>query len=221
MLRFVVFDVDGTLIDSQQAIIQAIKLSAAKMGIDCPNDREQLLSGVGLPLREALHRVFPELERERLDQFTEIYRQSHFELASNPDTDLEPLFPYVREMLQQLRADNYILGICTSKTSRGLTRVLDRHGLSSAFSSIKTPENGPGKPDPYLLLEAMKEMQVDASETIFIGDSTFDIEAANRAKVASMAVSWGYHRIEDLEAVGATISVSRVEEIVPTIRAWK
>lgn len=219
-IRFVVFDVDGTLIDSQYLIIRAMQEACKKLGLVCPTERERLLSGVGLPLKQALQCILPDLDDAMLDKLTEAYRAAHFELGQSHE-DLEPLFPGIMDMLDKLQGDGYTLGIFTSKMARGLERMMVRNDMRGYFKSVKTPDLGPGKPDPFLLNQAMQELEFQPQETIFIGDSTYDMIAGRAAGTHCLGIAWGYHTVPQLVDAGAHKIAERVDEIPPFIGSWK
>jgi phosphoglycolate phosphatase len=116
----------------------------------------------------------------------------------------EPLYPGTREALDILHArPEAILGVATGKGLSGVNRLLDLHGLTGHFATLQTPDHNPSKPHPGMLLRAMAQTGALASETVMIGDTTFDMETAVAAGVAGIGVSWGYHPHEHLTEAGA------------------
>lgn len=218
-IKFITFDVDGTLIDSQEMIVRCLQLACRDLSIDCPPSRAQLLSGVGLPLAEAVPKAIPHIDPARISEFVTAFRV-HYDVLKYQVLELMPLFPGVREMLDELRRKNYQLGIYTSKIKSGLDIVLDQHHIRDYFINIKTPDDGPGKPDPFLLNRAMAELNVMPENTIFVGDSTYDMLAGRAAGAGTLAVSWGYHTPQQLIDAGAQRVIDSVADIVPAVTQW-
>jgi phosphoglycolate phosphatase len=155
-----------------------------------------------------------------LDKLVTTYREVQKKLLQT-EQEMEPLYPGITDMLENLKQKNYALGIVTSKARRILQGALDRNKITHYFASIKTPDDGPGKPDPFLLQQAMNENQFGPQETIYVGDTIFDMQAARAAKVQSLGVTWGYHMRKDLIDAGAHKIIERVDEISPAVTAWK
>jgi phosphoglycolate phosphatase len=219
-IRFVIFDVDGTLVDSQEMIVRCLQAACVDLGIPVPHSRQQLLSGVGLPLREAIPKAVPEIKPEQIGPFHDRFRHHYTILHDNFDHSLQPLYPGARAMLAELRAEGMTLGICTSKMMVGLNTVLEQHELRDLFVSIKTPDFGPGKPDPFLLNMAMREENFTPQQTLFVGDSTYDMQAGVAAGVRCLAVAWGYHTPEQLLGAGAHKLIQRMDQLVPSVKSW-
>lgn len=218
-IKFVTFDVDGTILDSQNMIIKCLQLACADLDIDCSAPRKQLLSGVGLPLTQAVPTALPHIKQEQISPFVERFR-AHYEVLKEQVLELQPLFPGALEMLETLKSKGYTLGIFTSKMKSGLDSVLDSHNIRRLFSVIKTPDNGPGKPDPFLLNQSMAELGFTPDQTIFVGDSTYDILAGRAANAGTLGVSWGYHTAAQLQEVGAHKMIDRMEDLIPAVENW-
>lgn len=190
-LRLVVFDCDGTLIDSQNMIVAAMNHAFDAHGLEAL-PREQVLSIVGLSLEEAIHALVPHVEAPVRTRVTESYKGAFFELRARKDL-AEPLFPGVREALDALSArGDTVLGIATGKSQRGVRHIIDQFGLEGVFSTIQTSDDAPSKPHPGMILQAMAETGASPEETVMIGDALFDIEMAHAAGVKAAAVSWGF-----------------------------
>ena len=219
-LKLVVFDCDGTLVDSQHMIVAAMHGAYAHHGIAAP-DRETLLSIVGLSLPNAFERLGEGHAAFPGASFVEAYKSAFFELRK-ADTDLEPLYPVTREALDALAArDDVALGIATVKSRRGVDMVLGRHGLRERFVTIQTADDAPSKPDPGMVLNAMRETGATPENTIVIGDTAFDVSMARAAGAQAIGVSWGYHRPEELAAAGARVVIDDFGELMPKLaRLW-
>ena len=162
--RLVVFDCDGTLVDSQHNIVAAMSHAFGVHGIPVPGP-DAVRRVVGLHLAEAVSTLVPagtssEIRESVVAAYVEAFRV----LREQPDHQ-EPLFPGVNDLLVALADTNTILAVATGKSRRGLTRTLERHGLTNHFFILKTADDGPGKPDPAILLDAMAEAGA-APETI-------------------------------------------------------
>ncbi|SDD78901.1 HAD-IA family hydrolase [Rhodospira trueperi] len=202
-LRLVVFDVDGTLVDSQHNIVEAMRMACAAVGLAAPSD-EATRSVIGLSLGEAVARVTPgasELDRRRVEAS---YKEAFATLRLRPDHH-EPLFPGVHAVLDALEAVGCVLGLATGKSRRGVASVIERHGLEGRFVTVRTADDGPGKPHPAMMREAMAEAGVEPDSTAMVGDTTFDIEMARAAGADPLGVAWGYHPPTALMAAGARL----------------
>ena len=218
-IQFVIFDVDGTLVDSQNMIVRCLELAAGDMGISVSNSRRQLLSGVGLPMHQAVPKAIPTIDPKAIPEFINTFRV-HYDKLKDDVLQLQPLFEGAIAMLQGLKSDGYKLGICTSKIKAGLDGVLDIHNIRHFFDSIKTPDDGPAKPDPFLLNQAIAELGIAADAAVFVGDSTYDVKAGIAANMRTLGVSWGYHSVEELQNAGAHKIVHDITDIIPSVANW-
>mgnify|MGYP000353584117 CR=1 FL=1 len=215
-IRLVVFDCDGTLVDSQHSIVEAMTFAFDSHGLPLP-DPESVRRVVGLALPEAVARLMPEEAMARLDSVSKAYKDAFFDIRQRPGHE-EPLYPGTREVLHALGESGAILGVATGKSRRGLQRVLEVHGLRDSFITLKTADDGPGKPNPRILLDAMAETGATPETTVMIGDTTYDIEMAVQARALSIGVAWGYHPTEELTAAGALRIATQYGEL-PTMIA--
>ena len=186
-------------------------------GLSAPPTGNDVRSIVGLQLVEAIERLHPEgaaLEHERLVQH---YKDAFLEIRNRPNHD-EPLYEGVREVIDVLDSAGVLLGIATGKSRRGLEVTLERHGLLDRFVSLKTSDDGPGKPNPTILLDAMRELGAEPENTVMIGDTVFDVTMAVNAKVTSVGVDWGYHEVSDLRSAGAEIILQSFLQLEDSLR---
>lgn len=196
------FDCDGTLVDSQHMICAAMQRAYDAHGIVCP-PRETVLSIVGLSLRPAFETLGGGHEEFPVDGMIERYKEAFFELRHSPEHQ-EPLYPGAREAILALGARNdCALGIATGKSQRGVRAILTHHDLLSHFATIMTADDAPSKPDPGMLVNAMRETGAEPRDTVMIGDTSYDMEMARAAGVGAIGVAWGYHRPSALQAAGA------------------
>ncbi|MGE0210923.1 MAG: HAD-IA family hydrolase [Parvibaculaceae bacterium] len=197
-----IFDCDGTLVDSQNIIAESMSAAFAAEGLAWPG-REATLSIVGLSLAEAFARLVPHLSPEARGALADRYREAFFRLRQDP-VHHEPAFDGALEAIAALgRREDLVLGIATGKSRRGVDAVLERFGLNGRFSTIQTADDAPSKPHPGMVLQAMAEAGAEPERTIVVGDTVFDVEMARAARARAIGVSWGYHRPEALTAAGA------------------
>jgi phosphoglycolate phosphatase len=148
----------------------------------------------------------------------ERYRDAFLSLRSRPDFH-EPLFPGVRAALESLDHPEVLLGIATGKHRRGLLNSLERHDLAERFVTLKTADDGPSKPHPEILKNAMAEFGVEPRDTVMVGDTIFDVQMARNARAHALGVSWGYHEAAELTAAGAARVIDSFDELVPALAA--
>ena len=208
----VLFDVDGTLVDSQD-LLYAVHLDTfAALGLKPPGRQEVLsLVGLSLPVLFATL-VGPDGPVERLDAE---YRARYVARVSAPDYR-ETLFPGADATLRRLAVlDNFALGLATGKSRRGVARIVDGQGWGSLLETIQTADDAPSKPHPGMVLQAMAETGAEPNATWVVGDTTFDIEMARAAGAGAIGVSWGHHPPEALLAAGASRIVDSLDELWP------
>lgn len=210
-LRLAVFDCDGTLVDSHHAIGAVMAEAFAAHGI-APPDARAMMEVVGLQLTAAIAELVPEASAEVHDRLTDDYRRIAGEHRESGQWR-EALFPGVAESLRALDAAGWLLGVATGKSLRGLRQTLETHGLGELFVTLQTPDAAPGKPDPTMLLQAMREAGVDAASVAMIGDTTYDMEMADAAGVVAVGVAWGYHAPERLIDAGAARVVEEFADV--------
>jgi phosphoglycolate phosphatase len=209
-LRLAVFDCDGTLVDSQHAIVACMASAFSQEGLEAPTIAD-VRRIIGLPLAECMARLVPG-EGARHDRLVEAYKDAFFRLRQQAGHD-EPLFEGALAALAAVEADGWLLGVATGKSKRGLLAVLERHGLERRFLTLQCGDMGPGKPDPAMLERAMAETGVTAADTVMIGDTTFDMVMAQRAGVRGLGVEWGYHDPAELVAAGAHATIASFAEL--------
>jgi phosphoglycolate phosphatase len=219
-MKLVIFDCDGTLVDSQHMIAAAMEAAFLSENIAAPA-REDVLGVVGLSLTTAVARLLPlETGAPLIDRLSESYKAAFSEHRQRLGHN-EPLYPGVRETLAGLaERDDVLLGIATGKSRRGVAAVLEREGLLRAFHTIQTADTHPSKPHPSMILAAMAETGAEPAETIMIGDTTFDVEMAVAAGVTALGVGWGYHPPEALRAAGAHSFVAHGIGLAPALAQW-
>lgn len=206
-MKLVIFDCDGTLVDSQHGIVEAMARAFRGVGLE-PLPRERVLSIVGLSLPLAIERLLPKADPDLIADVTNRYRQAFFQLRQDPG-HAEPMYDGIYELVHHLSAcADTLLGVATGKSVRGVTALFDRYDLHPHFVTIQTADSNPSKPHPAMIQTAIAEAGSDADKTLMIGDTTFDIDMANNAGVRSIGVAWGYHPRGHLERAGANVVVS-------------
>jgi phosphoglycolate phosphatase len=222
-LRLIIFDCDGTLVDSQHMICAAMRQAYEAHGLSVP-ERERLLSIVGLSLPDAFRRLAQGekiADDHPIDALVAAYKTAFAALRESPE-HLEPLYPGARDALDALgRQPGVALGIATGKSQRGVRAVLGRHDLSGRFVTIQTADDAPSKPHPGMVLAAMREAGAEPRDTVVVGDTVFDIEMARAAGARAIGVAWGYHAPQALRAAGADAMIDDFSELVGALaRMW-
>ena len=196
-LRLVIFDVDGTLVDSQAEIVAAMTLAFQSEGMTMP-DKATVLSIVGLSLAEAFAVLCPQSDVQQRDRLVEAYKGAFLELRGQ-SKEMGPLFPGAMDALDLLRGqDHTLLAVATGKSRRGLDKVLERHGLTGVFHSEQVADHHPSKPNPSMILTALNETGIAPRKAVMLGDTTFDMDMARAAGIKKIGVSWGYHPADTL-----------------------
>jgi phosphoglycolate phosphatase len=208
--RLVVFDWDGTLADSASIIVRAIQQACRDLELPVPDDAQSRYV-IGLGLHDAIRHVAPDLHEDDYGKYSARYREHY--LARDFDI---PLFAGVPEMLDELAARGYLLGVATGKSRAGLDRSLAQTGLQTRFDATRCADEGFPKPHPDMLLTLMHQLAAEPQETLMIGDTTHDLELANNAKTAAVAVTYGAHTPAELDALRPLASV----DSVTALRLW-
>jgi phosphoglycolate phosphatase len=200
MIKLVVFDCDGTLVDSQFMINACMTDAFDHVGLQAP-PLSAVRRVVGLPLARAIE-VLACNDRAPIDDMVKAYSGSWQKLRNSGGIH-EPLYEGTDKLLEQLKSSQWTLGVATGKSMRGLRQTLDHHNLGGYFSTLQTADHARGKPDPEMLHLAMAETGAVPSDTYMIGDTTYDVDMAVAAGVRAIGVNWGYHAPEDLTKAGA------------------
>jgi phosphoglycolate phosphatase len=204
------FDWDGTLFDSTACIVKSMQAAARELGLaEPPLERARYVIGLGL--EPALQSAMPDLPRERYRELADAYRRHYFATAHEVT-----LFDGVPELLKTLRARGHRLSVATGKSRRGLDEALDQVGLGGLFEATRTADETASKPHPQMLHELMDELGVPAHRTLMVGDTTHDLQLAANAGSAALAVSFGAHGVEELQALQPLAVLHSVDEL----NAW-
>ena len=210
-IRLAVFDCDGTLVNSQYSIIRCMQAAFNKAGLSQP-DEESIRRIIGLPLTEGIHILNPDISERIIEEIKVSYSSFWQTLSKKSELD-EPLYTGAIEVLDELSARGWILGIATGKSYRGLLATLEKHKILEMFESLQTADKAEGKPDPEMLINAMDEVGSTAKNTFMIGDTTFDMAMALNAGVTGIGVDWGYHDSSELMAYGAHMVIKYYSDL--------
>jgi phosphoglycolate phosphatase len=183
----IVFDWDGTLMDSTAMIASSIQFACGDLGVTPPDD-ERARHVIGLGLLDALAYAVPDLPPERIPEMAARYRHHYL----SRDQELK-LFPEVAEMMGELIDRGYYVAVATGKTRVGLDRALARCGFNALFHATRCADETSSKPHPQMLFELIAQLGVEAGRTLMVGDTTHDLQMASNARIAALGVSYGAH----------------------------
>ncbi|MGE4612164.1 MAG: HAD-IA family hydrolase [Paracoccaceae bacterium] len=213
-LHLVVFDMDGTLIDSQDVIIEAMRRAFSRMGRPVPTD-EQTRSIIGLSLEQAVATIASDMSQAQASAGADLYRQSFIEMRAETGGEAPaPLYSGARNALDRLhQQDNLLLGVATGKARRGLDHAYKSHDIGHYFVTHQTADDHPSKPHPSMLHQALLDTGVDVERAVMIGDTEFDMVMGKAAGFATVGVSWGYHSLDRLSAEKPDVIIDRFTEL--------
>ena len=193
MFKLLVFDWDGTLMDSEQRIVNCVQKAIRELGAE-PRDNTQVRNIIGLGLIEAITTLYPDADNRFIGKITEAYRAHFLEWDQTPSS----LFAGVPEVLEELSQQGYLLAIATGKSRHGLDSVLASTGLSERFHASRCADETFSKPHPQMLLEITTDLGVEPAETLMIGDTEYDLQMSRNAGTDALAVSYGVHALPRL-----------------------
>jgi len=215
----VVFDCDGTLADSQAAIVTAMTNSFRELGFAPPKAR-QVRAVVGLSLPQAISTLTQDLPEiynsDQIAMLVERYKL-HYQNLRALEQSLEPLFDGIADLIQDLSKRGIPMAVATGKSERGLNRCLEQNGLTNVFVSLQTADRHPSKPHPAMLLQAIADTGAKPDKTWVLGDTRYDMEMAQAASAKPVGVSWGYHSRKELIKSGALCVLDHPCDFLPLI----
>ncbi|TCK98880.1 phosphoglycolate phosphatase [Shimia isoporae] len=205
-LKLVIFDVDGTLVDSQADILGSMNGAFEAQGLKTP-DREAILGIVGLSLDVAMLKLAPQAGTAVRAELVEGYKRTYMQRREAVGTkESSPLYPGARAALDRLRArDDILLGVATGKSRRGLDKLIEGHGLDGYFQTRQVADDHPSKPHPSMIFAALSETGMEHVDAVMVGDTSYDMDMAQAAGVAGLGVSWGYHPASALKSARAMV----------------
>lgn len=215
--RLAIFDCDGTLVDGQANVCLAMERCFGEAGLPLPS-REQSRRIVGLSMVEAMQAMLPEGEPDQHAALAEGYKR-HFHQMRAEGLVAEPLYDGILELLQALDDGDWLLGVATGKSDRGLILCLEHHGLRGRFVTLQTADRHPSKPHPSMIEQAIADAGAEPATTLMIGDTSYDMAMAKAAGVTAIGVAWGYHSAAELEAAGADYIAQTPADIAGFVKA--
>ena len=212
-MKLVIFDVDGTLVDSQHFIVEAQTRAFAAHGLPAPS-RAEMLSIVGLSLVQAFEQLVPDGPAASLAQ---AYRDAWSVMRLDPDY-ADEMYPGAVEAVNALaQRDDLLLGIATGKSLRGVHHLFDERGWHGRFATVQTSDGHPSKPHPAMVLKALAETGLAPVDALMIGDTSYDMAMGAAAGVRTLGVTWGYHTRDQLIASGAERLVESYEDLMAVL----
>jgi phosphoglycolate phosphatase len=210
--ELLVFDWDGTLLDSAGAIVEAIQAACRDLDLPEPSD-ERARHVIGLGLSDALRHAVPDLPELHYPQMVDRYRYHYL----SRDHDLQ-LFDGAVELIAELDSAGFILAVATGKSRLGLDRALKTSGLGRYFQASRCADECFSKPHPQMLEELMEKFSMLPERTLMIGDTTHDLQMARNAGVAALAVDYGAHPAAALDALEPLARLHKVAELAAWLR---
>lgn len=205
-----IFDWDGTLSDSKAKITHSMQFAAQDMGWE-PLADHLIHNIIGLGLPEAILYLYPAVGTLERVQLRERYAENFLRLDEQKASDF---FPLVNETLLALRAQGHLLAIATGKSRKGLDRILGVLGMSDYFDATRCADETASKPSPLMLEELLQEFDLQASDAVMIGDTSYDMEMARNINMPRIAVSYGAHQVDRLYPYEPELCVDRIDEIL-------
>ncbi|MBF0368150.1 MAG: HAD-IA family hydrolase [Magnetococcales bacterium] len=214
--ELVIFDCDGTLVDSLAAIARAANLGLADVGHTEAIPHSQVAQVVGLSLHEAVSVLLPGASEETITQGVQRYKFHYKQMVESGELT-PPLFPGVRETLEAIHQADLPMAIATGKSRKGLLRSLSDHDLGHYFQVLTTADDAPSKPHPRMVELVLEQTGIDASKTLIVGDTDYDILMGREAGIATCAVTYGCHDRQQLARSKPDYWVERLDQLLPLL----
>ena len=211
--KLLVFDWDGTLMDSEARIVTSFTAAIADVGAVPPADAV-IRDIIGLALPQAMQQLVPDTDSALQQRLMDRYRHHYLYASQIPSQ----LFPGAADTVYELRQQGYLLAVATGKGRHGLNRALEETGCTDLFHATRCADETFSKPHPQMLLELMDELDVTPRDTLMIGDTEYDMNMARNAGTAALAVSYGVHVSARLLQCGALACVDSINEIKEWLR---
>ncbi len=208
----IIFDWDGTLVDSVDWIVHCLQTTAADFSCLVP-EKQEVKNIIGLSIHKALDKLFPDLDQAGREVFLAGYSKTFF----SRQMSRQDLFAGVQEMLQQFRRDGYRLAVATGKSRNGLDKAMQGTGLEGFFDSTQCADETASKPSPDMLENILKETAVDKQRAVMVGDSTHDMQMAVNAGMASIAVLCGANSQQQLEVYQPLLNLPQTSDLLAVL----
>ncbi len=218
-LRLVIFDFDGTLVDSHPRFHDAICAACLSLGLPQP-EAPITRATIGMPIQQAIRAVLPNMSHDEHVAFAGALHAAREFQRAGPDP-LDTLFPHAQAVIETLYEMNVLLAIATNKSRHGLDHSLRSHGLERYFIATRTPDEGHSKPHPAMLHSLLRYTGVAPENAVFVGDTSVDMACAMNAGIAGIGAGWGYHDVAELRGAGARVVIpSFVDLGEALLRVW-
>lgn len=211
-MKLAIFDCDGTLVDGQAPICEAMEEAFKAFSIPPPSP-STIRRSVGLSLPQAIRQLLPDSSTEQQYAMVDVFKKS-FRSARAEGRISQPLFPGIADTLNMLCADGWTLAVATGMSDRGLKHCLAINGVADLFETLQTADHHPSKPHPSMLQEALFQTGAQAQDAVMIGDTAYDMKMAVAANVRAIGVDWGYHLPEELTTTGAEVVVETPKQLL-------
>ncbi len=208
MYKLIIFDWDGTLMDSEAKIVSCLRSSIQNLDFESRTDL-QLKDIIGLGLTEAILKLYPDFTESQIQLFIDEYRDQFVDKNTTPSK----LFDGAKEMLNSLKQNGLLLAIATGKGRQGLDRILLKTQLQDLFDCSRCADETLSKPEPLMLTEILNELNITVQQSLMIGDTAYDLEMANNIGMNSVAITHGVHSTERLLAYQPVTNVSCIDEL--------
>lgn len=213
--KLLVFDWDGTLMDSEARIVNCLRAAIGEMQV-APRQRRELRNVIGLGLHEAIKTLYPAADQAFVETFAQAYRAYFLKIDQTPSG----LFEGAWEVLAELKQQGFLLAVATGKARAGLERVFRLTRAHALFHASRCADETSSKPHPLMLREIVNELGVSATETLMIGDTVYDMQMSRDAGTHALAVSYGVHDLKRLLQHGPLGHIDNIVELPHWLDAW-
>jgi len=218
MKRVIIWDLDGTIVDSRATITSLMQKAAESLGLE-PLDSDQIRAIVGLSLLRAVEVMLPHLKPEDAQTFAHHYQKHAIAYYETPDYRT-PLYAGMHDLIRGLKSETILQGLATGNSRKGVRRFLDHHDLHNHFDFVQTADDAPSKPDPQMVLAHMAHLNLGPHQAVVVGDTVYDYQMAKSAGVDFIGVTHGFHTPQELRSQGVQVIASSVDDLKQKLEAW-